>query len=87
LITLAAVIAFGPEKGFVFALSGILIAAFATYAVGLLLPEATVHRIAGPRLPRIAETLRRRGLLAITALRLVPIAPFAIEGVVAAAIG
>ena len=30
--------------------------------------------------------LRNRGLLAITALRLVPIAPFAVEGVVAGAL-
>lgn len=87
LITLAAVVAFGPYLGFGFALGGILIAAFFTYVAGLGLPEETVSNLAGRKLRHIAETLRRRGLIAITALRLVPIAPFAVEGVVAAAIG
>jgi uncharacterized membrane protein YdjX (TVP38/TMEM64 family) len=32
------------------------------------------------------EQLRRRGLVAMTALRLVPLAPFVVEGVVAGAI-
>ncbi|CAL94400.1 conserved hypothetical membrane protein [Azoarcus olearius] len=87
LITLAAVVAFGPYMGFGFALGGILIAAFFTYVAGLGLPEETVSNLAGRKLRHIAETLRRRGLIAVTALRLVPIAPFAVEGVVAAAIG
>jgi phospholipase D1/2 len=87
LITLAAVVAFGPAWGFVLAISGILLAALGTYLAGLGLPLETVHSLAGERLQHITETLRRRGLLAITALRLVPLAPFAVEGVVAAAIG
>ena len=86
LITLAAVVAFGPLPGFGYALSGIMIAAFLTYVAGLRLPRHTVRSFAGPSLQRVTETLRRRGLLAVTALRLVPIAPFAVEGVVAAAI-
>ena len=31
----------------------------------------------------MAQTLRRHGLVAVTALRLVPLAPFAVEGLVA----
>ncbi len=87
LITLAAVVAFGPMLGFVYSLSGILLAAFFTYVAGMAMPQETVHNLAGRKLRHIAETLRRRGVIAITALRLVPIAPFAVEGVVAAAIG
>lgn len=87
LITLAAVVAFGPILGFVYSLSGILLAAFFTYVAGMAMPQETVHNLAGRKLRHIAETLRRRGVIAITALRLVPIAPFAVEGVVAAAIG
>jgi uncharacterized membrane protein YdjX (TVP38/TMEM64 family) len=37
-------------------------------------------------LNRLCTALRRRGLLAMTALRLVPLAPFAVESVVAGAI-
>ncbi|HJV24659.1 MAG TPA: VTT domain-containing protein [Aromatoleum sp.] len=87
LITLAAVVAFGPIPGFALSMSGILLAALVTYLAGLALPKETVRRVGGSRLGHITETLRRRGLIAVTALRLVPLAPFAVEGVVAAAIG
>lgn len=87
LITLAAVVAFGPELGFVYSLSGISLAALATYIAGLAVPRQSVHKLGGERLLHIADTLRRRSLLAMTALRLVPLAPFAVEGLFAAAIG
>lgn len=87
LITLAAVVAFGPVLGFIYSLTGILLAALLTYVAGMYLPPHMVRSMAGTRLRRVTDTLRRRGLLAVTALRLVPLAPFAVEGVVAAAIG
>ena len=43
--------------------------------------------MAGRKLNDIIHVLRRRGLIAITALRLVPLAPFTVEGVVAGAVG
>ncbi len=86
LITLAAVVAFGPWLGFLYAMSGILLAALATYCAGRHLQHDSVHRLAGKRLNRLGAVLRQRGLLAMTALRLVPVAPFAVEGVVAGAI-
>lgn len=86
LITLAAVVAFGPFLGFSYALSGILVAALLTYLAGRRLPRGTVRSLAGKELNHVTETLRRRGLLAVTALRLVPLAPFAVEGLVAGAI-
>lgn len=87
LITLAAVVAFGPRLGFVYALSGVLIAALFTYLAGFALPRDSIHRLGGKKLMHLADVLRRRSLAAVTALRLVPLAPFAIEGLVAAAIG
>ncbi|HUF82252.1 MAG TPA: VTT domain-containing protein [Burkholderiales bacterium] len=86
LITLFAVVAFGPWLGLGYALPGILLAAASNYYVGRLMNRATVRRIAGNRLNRISEVLRRRGLIAMTAVRLVPIAPFAVVGLVAGAI-
>ena len=86
LITLAAVVAFGPWLGVAYALTGVLIAAIANYLVGRLMSRATVRRIAGDRINRISEVLRRRGLVAMTAVRLVPIAPFPVVGLVAGAI-
>lgn len=86
LITLFAVVAFGAWLGFAYAMGGILIAAVASYVAGRMLDRETVRRLAGAGLNRVSERLRQRGLLAVTALRLVPMAPFAVEGLVAGAI-
>lgn len=86
LITLAAVIAFGPWFGFLCAMTGILIAAATTYLAGMHMRRDTVRRLAGDRLNRMIEILRRHSLSAMTLLRLVPIAPFAVEGIVAGAV-
>jgi phospholipase D1/2 len=86
LITLFAVVAFGPWLGFVYALLGIELSAWMTFFVGTRLDRGTVRRVAGRKLNRMIEVLRQRGLLAITALRLVPLAPFAVEGIVAGAV-
>jgi uncharacterized membrane protein YdjX (TVP38/TMEM64 family) len=86
LITLAAVIAFGPWVGFALALSGITLAALVTYYAGAYMRRDTVRRLAGPKLDRMIEVLKTRGLLALTLLRLVPLAPFAVEGIVAGAV-
>jgi uncharacterized membrane protein YdjX (TVP38/TMEM64 family) len=86
LITLFAVVAFGPWRGFAFAMLGIELAAWISFLAGRRLQRSAVRRVAGAKLNEIIQVLRRRGLLAITALRLVPLAPFAVEGVVAGAV-
>lgn len=86
LITLFAVLAFGLAPGLSLALGGILIAALVTYYIGRRMDRARVRRFAGPKLNRVSELLRTRGLLAVTALRIVPVAPFAVGGLVAGAI-
>lgn len=86
LITLGAVVAFGPLRGSLYALAGILLAALVTYGLGRRLPRRLVRSLAGRRLNRVSRTLRRRGLLAMSAIRLVPLAPFAVIGLVAGAI-
>ena len=83
LITLFAVIGFGPVAGFAYAVSGILLAALATYYAGRLLPENTVRQLAGSKMDEMTKVLRERGLAAVFAVRIIPVAPFAIEGMVA----
>lgn len=85
-ITLFAVLAFGPWLGFAYSLGGLLIAALSTYVIGRALDPQRVVRLMGPRLTGIVDVLRRRGLIAMTAMRLVPLAPFAIEGLAAGAL-
>jgi len=76
LITLAAVIAFGAWVALPLAYSGVLLAALSGYCAGRLVDRNTVRRLAGTRLNRLSSHLRRRSLLAVTLVRLVPVAPF-----------
>jgi len=86
LITLAAVVAFGAWMGFVYALTGIVFSAIVTYYVGKRMRRDTVRRLAGAKLDRMVDVLKKHGLLAMTLLRLVPLAPFFVEGIVAGAV-
>jgi phosphatidylserine/phosphatidylglycerophosphate/cardiolipin synthase-like enzyme/uncharacterized membrane protein YdjX (TVP38/TMEM64 family) len=86
LLTLVAVMTFGPVLGFVYALLGIVAAALTTYAAGRALPRDIVRRLAGERLNSISERLRTRGVLAVFAVRIVPVAPFAVIGLIAGAV-
>jgi phospholipase D1/2 len=86
LITLASVIAFGPWLGFTYSMSGIVGAAAITYLAGRRMRRDTVRRLAGPKIERMVDVLRKHGLLAMSLLRLVPIAPFFVVGIVAGAV-
>ena len=66
-------------------MTGIMVAALVTFFAGRLLRRDTV-RLAGRKLDRLSAVLRQRGLLAMTAVRLVPLAPFPVVGLVAGAI-
>jgi uncharacterized membrane protein YdjX (TVP38/TMEM64 family) len=85
LITLAGVIAFGPWLAFLYAMTGIVLSAAATYFAGRRMRRDTVRRLGGAQLDRMVGVLRENGLLAMTLMRLVPVAPFFVEGVVAGA--
>jgi uncharacterized membrane protein YdjX (TVP38/TMEM64 family) len=57
-------------------MSGVLLAAVATFLPGRFIGKDRVRRFAGPRLKRVAKFMEQRGLIAVTAVRLVPVAPF-----------
>ena len=86
LITLFSVIAFGPWLGFVTSMAGIIGAALSTYYAGRILPRQTVRALAGAKLDRMSQVLRKRGLIAVFAVRIIPVAPFFIEGMIAGAV-
>lgn len=86
LITLAAVLAFGPWLGFGCAITGIMLAAIVSYYVGRALPRATVRQLAGKKLDVMSSVLRKRGLISVLAVRVVPVAPFVVIGIVAGAL-
>ena len=84
-LTLVALVAFGPGAGFACVMAGGLIGASASYAIGLLLGREALEHLAGERINRLSRRLASRGLIAVIALRLVPVAPFAIINMVAGA--
>lgn len=86
LLTLLAVMAFGPWLGFTYSMAGILCAALATYYAGRLLPPGTLRRYAGDKLDDIAKVLRRYSFSAIFAASFVPTPPFAVQGAIAGAL-
>jgi phospholipase D1/2 len=86
LITLAAVVAYGPVVGGILALAGIEIASTVGYLAGRLMKEATLHRWAGPRFEHVAGFLKKRGLFATFMVRVLPVAPFVVVSAVAGAL-
>jgi len=85
-LTLFTVIAFGPWLGFTYSMAGIMGAALATYYAGRIMRPETVRRLVGDELHERSEWLRRHGLLAVFALRIVAVAPFSVEGIMAGAV-
>ena len=85
LLTLFAVIAFGAWLGFFYSMAGMMVAALVTYYVGRAMPGNAVKRIAGANLDRISKRLRSHGFLAVFAIRMAPVTPFPVDGIVAGA--
>ena len=86
LLTLFSVIAFGPWRGFVVSIVGIMGSSLATYFVGRGLPEHTLQRVAGRNLERASRSIRKRGLMSVFAVSVAPVAPFPVIGMVAGAL-
>jgi uncharacterized membrane protein YdjX (TVP38/TMEM64 family) len=84
-LTLVVVVAFGPLSGFVCAMVGAQVGAVFSYALGVMLGRDIVRKLAGERVNHISQKLADRGLLAVIAVRMVPVAPFAIVNMIAGA--
>jgi uncharacterized membrane protein YdjX (TVP38/TMEM64 family) len=85
LLILATVFAFGPVAGFVYSLLGSFLSGVVTFGLGKALGRKPVQRFAGRSLRRLSRLLRRRGLLSMAAVRMVPVAPFTVVNVAAGA--
>lgn len=85
LLVVVTAVVFGPFIGMAYALAGALLSATATYGLGRIVGRDTVRRAAGTRLNRITRRLASNGILALAALRLLPVAPFPVINAVAGA--
>jgi len=83
LLTIAAVVAYGPWQGFALTMAGAEIATFIGYFLGRRVPSEKLERWAGPTLARMAPLLHRNGLVTMSMLRLLPIGPHLLGSVAA----
>jgi uncharacterized membrane protein YdjX (TVP38/TMEM64 family) len=84
-LTLVALVAFGPWAGMATTFAGALLGAMASYGLGHLLGNPVLQKLGGARVNTVSRRLAERGVLAVVAVRMVPIAPFAIVNMVAGA--
>jgi phosphatidylserine/phosphatidylglycerophosphate/cardiolipin synthase-like enzyme/uncharacterized membrane protein YdjX (TVP38/TMEM64 family) len=85
LLIVATAVTFPPLEGSLYAFAGVLCASGAAFALGRGLGRGLVRRAAGRRLNEVSRRVARRGVLAVAAVRLVPVAPFTLVNLVAGA--
>lgn len=85
LMIAASAIVFGPVLGFLYAVMGALASAAVGFFVGRVLSRDLVRRLVGRQLNRISRRLVVNGVVTVTVLRLLPIAPFVLVNLVAGA--
>lgn len=76
----------GALAGFVHAAIGSLVAAALFHRIGHALGRPWVDRYAGPRLTQVTQAVAARGVLAVIALRLLPMAPHVVIAICAGAL-
>jgi phospholipase D1/2 len=84
LILLTAIV-FGPLWGSLYAIVGCLAGAAVTYGIGYLIGQDLVQKIAGSKWSRLERKIEQTGIVAVAALRLLPVAPFTIVNIVSGA--
>ena len=87
LLVFATIAVFGGWAGAMLAMAGALASATVTYGAGRYLGAGPLRRVIGPRTNRIRRALLSRGVMAVAAVRLVPLAPFTFVNLVAGASG
>ena len=79
-ILVACGVLFGAIGGGIVAVIAALVAAVATFGVGRCAGTRRARRAPGDRLARLDAWLTRRGLLAVTVVRMMPLAPYGLIG-------
>jgi phosphatidylserine/phosphatidylglycerophosphate/cardiolipin synthase-like enzyme/uncharacterized membrane protein YdjX (TVP38/TMEM64 family) len=85
LLIVATALVFGPLAAFLYALSGALAGAALGFGAGRVLGRDFVRRVAGRRINVLSRRLAQRGVLAMVAVRILPVAPFTVVNLVAGA--
>ncbi len=83
----ATALVFDPLPAIAYCLTGTLASAAVTYWIGRLIGRFRAGWLRGPRLTRFENQLRKRGMLAIVAARLLPVGNFSLINMAAGAFG
>lgn len=83
LLIAIAVVVLGPVYGGACALVGVLLSAVALHEIGRALPERFHARLADLRWARLRERILSHGVIAVAAVRLVPVAPYSVVSLAA----
>ena len=75
----------GPFHGFFYSAVGLFANASVLYALGYMVGYKTVQQLSGTRTHQLSQRLSRNGILTITTLRFVPVAPFTVISLIAGA--
>lgn len=76
---------YGAWPGIAYAAAGAMSSAMATYLIGRWVGHPLLRRLLGPRLNRVTQGFVERGILAVTVIRLLPVAPYTMVNLVAGA--
>ena len=82
LLIAATAVVFSPPTSIAQSMAGALLSAVVLFLIGRKLGRDSVRRFAGDRLNRISQRLSRKGVLTVTALRVLPVAPFSVVNLV-----
>lgn len=82
LLVLQAAFLFGPGIGFLTAFTGALASAMGAFCIGRAVGHDGLQRLSTPRLERLCQRLACRGVLAVVAIRFLPVAPFTMVNMV-----
>jgi len=85
ILILATALVFGPTKGILFSFIGCMIGAGATYAMGYFLGSALIRKLIGAKWNALERKINQTGILAVAALRAIPIAPFTVINIISGA--
>lgn len=84
LIAVAGVV-FGPFYGALYSLIGAMLCAASGFMLGARLGREMLRQLLGPRINKLSQRFARRGIMAMTVVRLLPVAPFTVVNVMAGA--
>jgi phospholipase D1/2 len=85
ILILATALVFGPMEGIIYSFIGCMISAVATYAMGYFLGSDFIRKLTGARWKMLERKINQTGILAVAALRAIPIAPFTVVNIISGA--